>query len=525
VSDDALPASRWPEWLVGAVVVAALVLSASTFPMYIDEGIWNHVARGWVVDGQPFYQGPVENKTPGIFYVFGLSYWLFGQGHAFPRALGIVAILACCATVYALGRRISDRVAALTAVLVLGLATSSRVVDGPETAMTESFMLAFTTLAVYHVEVAVTGGTRRRWRMLGAGLLLGLAIAFKQIAVITALVLPLWAWMRAPAAERSGRQWRADMLLIVAGCVLATAASIAPLLLAGVTLEEYWRGAWLILLDPGTGAESLAERIERFQKRFVHPVSSMVYTVGLFALAGGRLGAAGVPWRLLLAWFGLDAIGAAASGRFHGHHFRQFFPEASLAVGALTSLVVNQVAAWGFVRARRAAAVLLTALALTLVPQRAVWALLGEPQRLPRLRVMESVLAAWVRDNTTPDDYIYSWTSGGTVHGVTRRRSSSRYFNSNFVHAPEAIEEVQRDLQARPPRMVIVEREPPCWITLYLASCCRLVIRTITTDVWERVPAGSPAAGVPALGPEDVDGCPAYRPPGADAARPVVTSR
>ena len=60
-------------------------------PMIItfDESMWHYIGRNWIRNGLVPYQGGVDNKSPLIFLIFGISDWLFGVNYWFPRLLGI----------------------------------------------------------------------------------------------------------------------------------------------------------------------------------------------------------------------------------------------------------------------------------------------------------------------------------------------------------------------------------------------------------------------------------------------------
>jgi hypothetical protein len=465
--------SRWPEWLVGALVLVVLVLAAGDRPMGLDEGIWYYVARAWVDHGVPPYQGPVENKTPGIFYLFTLAYQLFGTAYWVPRLLGLAAILATCAAVYALGRRLYGRTGALAAALACGFVMASGRVDGPEIAMTESFLVAFATLAILQVEIAV-GATRRRWPlMLAAGALWGVAIAFKQIAVVTGAVLVLWAWARTPAAQRSLRRWLADSALIGAGALLATVASVVPLLLAGVSLEEYWRGAWLLLLEHGSMAPSVGTRTSRAWRLVDFPMAELALGVALFAILRRRLSALGTPRLLVLAWFAADLLGVLGSGYALRHQFKQVVPAVAVIVGGLFA-VGAVVARERGVPARWIVPAALALVTLWLVPLEPARHLIRGESGAPTY-TRQAEVGAWIRERTGPDDYVYGWVWAGLVQLHSGRRSPTRYFNKHFVKTREAVLEVQRDLRRHPPRMIVVSGKAPCWLARYLEQCCRLV--------------------------------------------------
>ena len=55
---------------IAIIIFIFATLVAFRQKMAIDAGIWNYVARMWLYFDLPPYAGAVENKTPGIFYIF-----------------------------------------------------------------------------------------------------------------------------------------------------------------------------------------------------------------------------------------------------------------------------------------------------------------------------------------------------------------------------------------------------------------------------------------------------------------------
>jgi 4-amino-4-deoxy-L-arabinose transferase-like glycosyltransferase len=453
---------RTLELIVAVLVVAALLVAARNRDLGIDEAIWTYVARVWVQDGIPPYQGPIENKPPGVFYVFALSQVLTGPGHMVPRLVAIAAILGCCLAVYGIGRRLGDRLAGAFAALMCGLAMASQAAFGREPAMTESYMVGFTTLAVFLVVVAARRAPgQRRWAMLGAGLALGFGLAFKQVAGASALGVAALAWVLTPRAERRPGRWAGDVALAVAGALLATAISLVPLLLAGVSLAEYWQGAWLLLLDPGSGISGLQLRVLRLWAKLIHPVSTLMLLFVVFLLSRRRLVARGVAWGAIAVWCGFEWLGVSASGYFFLHQFRQVVPALAVAAGIMASLAAHALAR----RLAPSAAVAAVAalIALPMVPQQPVLDVVqGRPPRPAYAPWVEA--GAWVRDHTRPGDHIFPFVFGGIVQTVSERRSSSRHFNHHFLRTPAAQAGALRDLARRPPRIIAVEGPLPDWL-------------------------------------------------------------
>jgi hypothetical protein len=482
------------ELVTGALVVLALLVAARDKQIGIDEAIWTYVARVWVEDGVPPYQGPVENKPPGIFYVFALSQALTGPGYMVPRLLAVAAIAGCCLALYGIGRRLGDRLTGSMAALVCGLAMASQAVRGREPAMTESYMVGCTALAILLVVMAAPRAPRaRRWPMLAAGLALGGGLAFKQVAGASALAVAALAWMLTPSGDRRVARWGADMMLAVAGALLATAISLAPLLVAGVSLAEYWQGAWLLLFDPGSGLTGLGPRLQRLWGKMAHPLSTLTVLFGAFLLCRRPLVARNVAWGAIAVWSAFEWLGVSASGYFFAHQFRQVVPVLSLAAGVLASLAVSALGRWRL-GPTTAPGVMVALVALAMIPQQPVLDVVTG--RAPRpAYAPHGEVGAWVRDHTRPGDLVFPVVFGGIVQAVSERRSPSRYFNDHFLKTPAARAEALGDLARRPPRMIVVEGGPPDWLAGVLADY-RPVHRQERFTVFERrSPAGSELRG------------------------------
>src|SRR6202012_2876038 len=65
-----------------------VALLTDGFALSFDEAMWHYIGRNWFGHGLTPYSGGIDNKSPLIFAVFGLSDWLFGVNYWFPRVLG-----------------------------------------------------------------------------------------------------------------------------------------------------------------------------------------------------------------------------------------------------------------------------------------------------------------------------------------------------------------------------------------------------------------------------------------------------
>jgi 4-amino-4-deoxy-L-arabinose transferase-like glycosyltransferase len=167
-------------------------LTADRF--HADEALY----AGWALlarDHDPLLLGVPVDKPPLYLYTLTGSLIAFGPSEVAARLPSLAASVLGIALVYRLGRRLYGRSVGLWAALFLALSPFD--ILFARTAFTDSMLVMWTLAAL----CAVAAG---RW--LAAGLLLGLAFATKQHAV---LLIPLvaavgWVQLPAPAAGRLG---------------------------------------------------------------------------------------------------------------------------------------------------------------------------------------------------------------------------------------------------------------------------------------------------------------------------------
>jgi hypothetical protein len=387
--------------------------------------------------------------------------------------------------------------------------------------------------------------------LLLAGAALGGAIAFKQVEVVTAPALVAFAWSATPPARRRPRGALTDVGGLALGVLGATAASLVPIALAGVTPGEYVRGAWLILLDPGSGYPSVEPALERFVDHPVwqrSPLPVLLAGVAAFLALRRPLRRRDVPWGAIALWIALDSAGALAARTFFPHHFKPVVPAMAVATAlaiaeALRALdrrlggqhggrprlprehaaarpshpgsgatpgsgggePAGRTRAWHRIGHRRVAAprrpaapgpgfrglpgrgldawlagaaraAVVAGVVLLLLPYATLANRVTGPRR-DRARVEQLEAGAWIRDRTGPDDHVFTHVGGGLVQAASGRRSPTRFFNRNFVTSDAAAQEVLRDLRARPPAVIVIERVVPAWLRPSVEECCALARR------------------------------------------------
>src|SRR5437879_7680801 len=87
-----------------------------------DEAIYGSIAALMNLGGQLYGEGGVDNKPPGIFWVYAATFHLAGNYQMTAiHAVGLIVVLATCSFLYAIGRSLYGVRAGLLAALIYGV--------------------------------------------------------------------------------------------------------------------------------------------------------------------------------------------------------------------------------------------------------------------------------------------------------------------------------------------------------------------------------------------------------------------
>src|SRR6266568_4038716 len=177
-----------PALWVAAVAAPVLISHAPSFLHRLldgDEAIYGSIAALMNL-GDPLYaQGGVDNKPPGIFWVYAITFRVFGTYQMTAiHALALLAIAATCVLIFAAGRQMAGNRAGILAAIFYGVMTAA---GNPRllAANTEAFMMLPLTASVLCM-------LRRQW--FWTGLLLVAAFTFRQSAAVDVILIALALW-------------------------------------------------------------------------------------------------------------------------------------------------------------------------------------------------------------------------------------------------------------------------------------------------------------------------------------------
>lgn len=452
----------------GAVAIALCLLPVVTSVRFLDEpferdeAVYATVARTVLHGGLP-YRDVFDHKLPMIYGWYGLSFRLFGERLEAPRLLAMVSLVITSALILVAARLLfASRRSGFLAAGSFGLATGLVMLRAD--ANPEAFMLAPLTAAL----VCFLAGIRRGgwgW-FLSAGVLSGLAIATKQVAVWNWLVLLGMSTVAvrrrtAPGLSRSAPAW-------TAGGALAVLAAMAVPFVATGTFRDFlyanvtYNALYLRELPLQEKAIALAMRGMWFAVVAAPWVATTI--VGTVAcLRSPRFSAHVLVW-----WSAASLIGVASTGRFYPNYFVQLLP----AMALLTVPAVTVLGRWRRTRTRAVVFALGAGVCVYLVAGINMPAYLAAtPQERHIAKFMmpyaersnrDVGLGAWLAAHTRPDDYIYNYGRQTEIYFYADRRAPTRFiYDRPFWLDERTLDVALAELSQRKPVYIVDTIVPP----------------------------------------------------------------
>ena len=431
--------------LAGLAIIVAHLPSLVHRLLDGDEAVYGSIAALMNLGGSLYSAGGVDNKPPGIFWIYALTFRVFGDYQMTAIHLaGLIAVAATCVLLYWIGTELAGYRAGLLAALFYGVLTAA---GNPRllAANTEVFMMLPLTASVALM-------LRRRW--FWTGVLLVAAGAFRQSAEVNVLLVGFAVvWL-----EQGSARWR-GALSFVAGLATALIAGAALIALTS-SLAGFWRWTIQTLVGYASGSWAPAYVWSRSKDSVVPFVIDMaVLWIAAIAMS--------VRWRsllpqvrLMVVWLFVGLAGSLAGGHLSWHYFIQ-------AMGPLAVL-----AAMAFDRLELRPTVAIAAAVGIAVPAVAWWAfdLTADPLTYdfsPPAPQHEAV-AGYIAAHTSSSDRVFVWGDWPALYVESDRVMASRFpgflrgFDrgsdlppNNWDTAPDVWPQLRADLDAHPPALIV----------------------------------------------------------------------
>jgi len=456
---------QFRDWLVVGLFIAIIHAPLLTKPFVdSDEAVYASIAALSNEVGHLYGSGGVDNKFPGIFWIYAGVFRLFGQySMNAVHAVTIAVVLATAGVLGAIAARIGYRSAASIVALFYGVATT---LYTPKMlgANTEVFAMLPVSIAVLLVLPRSGGPLPGSLAMYVAGLLIGAGTVIRQLAGPNLLLVcgvPVF-WTTVCWRRRLGASFVAAL-----GCLTAL-GWLAYFFHTQGTLRDFWY--WTV--------EVVSVRYLPDGWHFqvpLHQLAMFAETIVFWVLIGQRARKwrlASVAERALWGWLLLSLGIVLLPGRFHPHYMIQLFAPLAVLAGIEFRQRIDaarETGRWGFVRWCSG---LLAALALVFAVIAVLWEPFA-PAYFSKLPPRYIAVADHIRATTTPTDRIFVWGAYTPIYVIADRLPATRFvafkrgcgrheqspFEDCWDSGPEMWPLLARDLAATTPA-VIVDTSP-----------------------------------------------------------------
>ena len=437
-------------WSAAVAVVIVIAHVPSFFHRLLDgdEAIYGSIAALMNAGGALYADGGVDNKPPGIFWVYAATFQVAGTYQMTAiHVVGLLVMGATCVILYFAGRSLVGVRAGLLAALVYGILTAA---GNPRLLASNTELFMMLPLSASFLLML-----RRRW--LWSGALIAVAGGFRQSAAINILLVPVAIVLLEPRDRRI----RATAL-VAAGVACALAAG-AVLLAATGSLAGFWE--WTIGSLYGYASVNWTPAFVWMRARdsvvpFVLSMALVWVAAVAFAWRWKRLPPG---QRLVVAWLAVAVPGSLAGGHLSWHYFIQVMgPLALLAAFEVDRALDGPMRRW-------AAGAAVVGLAAPLIGWGA-FDLVSDPLTYdfsPPVPQHETV-AAYIRDHTTSQDQVFVWGNWPALYIESDRIMATRFpgFLRGFARGSDlppnnwdttaaVWPELKADLQRNPPALIV----------------------------------------------------------------------
>jgi hypothetical protein len=435
---QAIP-GRYEKVLALSIAALALLihLPLIDLPFERDEGEYAYIA--WRMDfGEVPYLDWFDQKAPGVFWAYRLALAL--PGDPVTAVHGVAALFSACsaAALFLLALRLAGTAPAAIGAALFAWLSADPLIQGTA-ANTEIFMLLPIILANLLFLQVVEEARPPPLRTLLVGLLVGLGVAFKQVAAVNAVFFVL----AYPLLTR-GQRRPARLARFVGWTALGGALVWLPILASFQA-----RGALEAMIDATflhnlsyVGGLSLSARLQNLTRTLAvlqrsQGIAWVLALVGfVFLVRGGRYRSA----LYLGGWAFFSAVGVSASGQFFPHYFQQLLPPIAIAAGVAVKEIYDA-PEWGRVPSWIRKTVM-GGIAFAPPAAIAVSFWLMSPTAAVRQIFpgnnfdMMPAVAQEIASVTAPDDTVFIFGAEPEILFYAQRRSASRYIYLFPLYGP-----------------------------------------------------------------------------------------
>jgi hypothetical protein len=427
---------------------------------YGDEGIFAAVAEN-VRHGETLYSQAWDNKPPLVFFTYAAIQSVFGTG-VFPlHLITTLVVLSTQLVVMLIALALFGRARTLVVGLIIAFVLGTPIIEG-NLAMTETFMILPTSLAVLCFVRAMQRESDSFDWYATIGVLIGISAAYKQVAVFDGAAIIVMLWLI------RDRPYRA-IGAIAAGFVVPQAI-LASFFIASGAFNEYWYAV--------VGSLGLYSQLGPSNGPILRAAAYLPALMIVAALVRRRQRGRAVHMQdFPMVWLSFAVVGATSSSLPFPHYLQQAVPPFALA------LVSNPFAGERDAEARLALA-LAAVLFVTIVYGQFSVAYRERRQLEPASYYHAFVSHQWGTMSDLDYDYqfdgkaaavddivkairgddegstAFAWSELPWIYAAGNLTNPTRFYTSFLGEiVPGAKPEILRDLDAHPPVYIVISND------------------------------------------------------------------
>lgn len=424
------------------IVVGFLTYESS---LTFDEAMWQYIGRNWFRHGLTPYAGGVDNKSPLIFAIYGVSDKLFGVNFWFPRLLGICFQSAGLYYTYKIARRLMSERAGSIALFIYGFSILWHASGGKYVSYTESYAVSFTIMAVYFAISA-----DRKNACFISGMLAGLGFMFRISALFGFLALLTYLI----TVKRN------KVLPYLLGFLMTVFLICTLFGFAGIRLHDLFTFALMDNFGPGSVTDhTFIWKINNFFNHFFFS-ELVLFFPGLIAYCLTK-----TRNNIFLLWFIFEFTGLMIPGIFSVQHFKSLLPSLSL----MSAFSINELLENHLLPVRKAMILVIICFFpkitepwfglknlmnppdKNLDPENIAWSSQGSDYT-------KKLLGGWVKANSPENERVYIAGFSAIAQAYAERLSPVIYFNATQTSLAKEI--LFRELNLHKPGMICIPAFP-----------------------------------------------------------------
>jgi len=324
------------------LVVLAIRIPLLNIPLDRDEGGYAYIA--WRMDfGELPYRDWIDQKPPGVFWIYHLALALPLDATQAIHCMAMLFSIASACALFFLAARFTSPFWAMAAAVLFALLSADPLIEGTS-ANTELFMLLPLILSLVALLAAVRQSRAAIAQALLAGALTGVAIAFKQVAIVNWPLLVFAYWLMIEGTSRLART------IAFAAWSALGATAIWALIGCDFLLHHELHALIYNVFTHNLGYVETLSWKDRMDSCFlalrgIYPSEALLWISSLAGFVALWKSGRCKTLLFLAAWTAASLAGVCMSGYFFRHYFEQLLPALCLAA-ALATEWIEQAGFW-----------------------------------------------------------------------------------------------------------------------------------------------------------------------------------